>query len=184
MSHVRHLSDTSAQIELAADSSLPIEAVPGRYSPEPRRENLRRMNSENPVKSTSRWTEGSPPLCPCLNHEATVLEPWPLSAVAESNQQELSPVRGTSRAPVPVTLRIGRSKSAAGAMHAGERGDLDESKDAGGLAKREKKSTGILGFLSAKKTRYSSPGHGKERGVLGSQGARVIIGGDGGADTG
>lgn len=187
MSHVRYLSKTSAQVQQPADPSLPIEAVSSRTTTESRRENPRRMISDNPVKSASRSRDGSPPLSPCLGPESTSLEPFTISAVGESYQQDLSTVRGTSRGPLPDTLQLERSesaRSAMGAMKPPGRADSDEEKGAGGLAKREKKRTGILGFLSGKRTRYSSPGHGKERGVLGKEGARVVIGGDGGGSAG
>jgi len=120
-----------------------------------------------------------------LGDDSTVLEQFPPSLVAEVSQYEPSTIRDTSRTPLPDAMRTGRSKSAVGGMEAQERGgEPNENKGVGGSTKREKKSTGILGFLSGKKTRYGSPGHGKERGVLGKEGARVIIGGDGGASAG
>lgn len=92
--------------------------------------------------------------------------------VTEIGHAEATALRGSSRAPLRTRLS-GRGKSA---TRAGEPAAeaIDKAGDKAGRS--GKRGGSFLGFLSGKKARNSSPGSGKENGVLGKERARIVIG--------
>ncbi|KAF2277141.1 kinase-like protein [Westerdykella ornata] len=177
-STMSHISNNSANTPTT--SSSPRDGAQSKTSQD---DQLRPTRSTTTARSTTHSPSGSPPLATTtLPHHGSRASPssqrgdrsehYPVDASETSTPSFSRPMNSRQRGPQRSTsmgggVQVVLNETGSWSDMANQSSSLIQNPNA-------EKPTGMLGFLSRKKGRDRSP-KAKERGVLGKEGARVII---------